>query len=115
MTSELPDFFTIPEAARILRLTRNHAYEQAKRYRDTGGAEGICVVPFGFLLRVPRAWLEAQAGGPLHLALDIASADEPTIEPDLDQPPEPKPPVRRTRPSRRRSPQPDDPQLFATD
>lgn len=61
----LPDFLTVVEAARVLRIGRTVAYEQAARYEATGGAEGLPVVRLGRQFRVPRAQLEALAGGPL--------------------------------------------------
>ena len=61
----LPDFLTVNEAATVLRIGRSAAYELARRYRMTGGAEGLPVIVLGRLLRVPRAQLEAWAGGSL--------------------------------------------------
>ena len=63
--TEIPNFFTVEEAAEIMRIGRTLAYQQAARYEATGGAEGLPVVRIGRLLRVPRAGLEAWAGGPL--------------------------------------------------
>src|SRR5688572_21393586 len=61
----LPDFLTVEEAAWVLRIGRTAAYQLARRYRATGGAEGLPVIVLGRLLRVPRAQLEAWAGGGL--------------------------------------------------
>ena len=61
----LPDFLTVEEAAGVLRIGRTAAYELARRYRVTGGAEDLPVIVLGRLLRVPRAQLEAWAGGAL--------------------------------------------------
>jgi hypothetical protein len=60
-----PDFFTVVEAARVLRIGRTAAYEQSKVYRATGGASGLPVVQIGRKLLVPRHQLELLAGGPL--------------------------------------------------
>jgi hypothetical protein len=65
---ESPEFFTIEEAARILRVGRTAAYEQARRWRATEGKEGLPVVAFGRLLRVPRSALEELSGGPVSLS-----------------------------------------------
>jgi hypothetical protein len=76
----LPDFLTVVEAARVLRIGRTVAYEQAARYEATGGAEGLPVVRLGRQFRVPRAQLEALAGGPLspaEPAPDAPSAPAP--------------------------------------
>ncbi len=61
----LPDFLTVTEAARVLRIGRTAAYEQAVRFEATGGAEGLPVIRIGKQLRVPTARLEAMAGRPL--------------------------------------------------
>ena len=51
---------TIPEAARFLRIGRSAAYELARRFEATGGAEGIpCIRVGGRLLRVPVEALRA--------------------------------------------------------
>jgi hypothetical protein len=60
-------FFTIEEAARVLRIGRTAAYQGAKRYRETAGAEGLPVVVICGSLRVPGGWLEEMAGGPIDL------------------------------------------------
>lgn len=55
---DLPDFLTIEEAARILRIGRGQAYELARRWRATGGAEGIPNVEIGTKTkRVPKTAL----------------------------------------------------------
>jgi excisionase family DNA binding protein len=52
-----PDVLTIEEAADVLRISRNTAYALAKRWRETGGTEGLPVIELGRNLRVPRAGL----------------------------------------------------------
>lgn len=49
-----PDFLTIPEAAAVLRIGRNAAYELAALWRHTDGREGLPVVNLGRTLRVPK-------------------------------------------------------------
>ena len=44
---DLPDFLTIEEAARILRIGRGQAYELARLWRATDGAQGLPNVEFG--------------------------------------------------------------------
>jgi excisionase family DNA binding protein len=61
----VPDFLTVEEAARVVRIGRTSAYELARRFVETGGAEGLPVVRFGRLLRVPRCRLEEWLGGPI--------------------------------------------------
>lgn len=65
MGEELPDFLTVEEAARILRIGRTAAYEQAKVWRRTKGAAGLQVIEVGNSLRVPVTFLERQLGRPL--------------------------------------------------
>ncbi|HEX2041035.1 MAG TPA: helix-turn-helix domain-containing protein [Acidimicrobiales bacterium] len=56
-TAEVPDFLTVEEAARVLRIGRTTAYQQAHRWLDTGG-EGLPVLKVGGSFRVPRAQFE---------------------------------------------------------
>lgn len=58
----VPDFMTIPEAARVSRIGRTAAYEQARLWRETGGKEGLPNVRVGNLHRVPRALFEQHYG-----------------------------------------------------
>jgi len=86
-----PDFFTVEEAARILRIGRTAAYELARKWRATDGREGLPVVIFGRLLRVPRTALEAISGGQLATACSVVS-EKPkrqTVEPVPEPPPPP--------------------------
>lgn len=54
---ELPAVMSVEEAARLLRIGRSAAYEQARIYRATGGREGLPVIVFGRSLRVPTGAL----------------------------------------------------------
>ncbi len=75
-TSEVPDFLTVEEAARVLRIGRTAAYAQARVWRETGGREGLPVIPVGRLLRVPRAALEAMAGGAITAAAVVIAGPQ---------------------------------------
>ena len=55
--NELPAVLTVKEAAVVLRIGRGTAYELARRYRESGGREGLPVVELGGSLRIPRAAL----------------------------------------------------------
>jgi len=86
MKDGLPPFLTVEEAAKRLRIGRTLAYQLARRYRSTGGVEGLPVVAFGSTLRVPRAKLEELAGGPIDdvepapvVALDLRRAEAPPV------------------------------------
>ena len=63
--SSPPDFFTVEEAAAILRLGRTSAYREARKYFATDGAEGMCAHRFGKQIRVPRCYIEQRLGGPI--------------------------------------------------
>jgi excisionase family DNA binding protein len=60
-----PDFLTVEQAATVLRIGRTVAYELARRYLVSDGADGLPVIRIGKQLRVPRARLERWYGGPL--------------------------------------------------
>jgi hypothetical protein len=74
-TSVAPDLLTVEEAARVLRIGRTSAYELARRYLRSDGAEGIPVLRVGHLLRVPRCGLEELVGGPITWPIP----DEPSV------------------------------------
>lgn len=54
-------FLTVDEAAEVLGVSRNTAYQATQRYRKTGGLEGLPVIKIGGCLRVPVAALERMA------------------------------------------------------
>jgi excisionase family DNA binding protein len=60
-----PDFLTVDEAARIVRIGRTTAYDIARLYEATSGADGLPVIRVGKQLRVPRCRLEDWLGGPI--------------------------------------------------
>jgi hypothetical protein len=62
--SELPEFLTVEEAARVLRIGRTSAYLLAQQWRHTGGRSGLPVQRLGRLLRVPRSAIERMAVAP---------------------------------------------------
>jgi hypothetical protein len=64
-TGGLPDFLTVVEAARLLRIGRTSAYLLAQQWLYSNGREGLPVVRVGRQLRVPRRALERLAGGGL--------------------------------------------------
>lgn len=66
----LPDLLTVEEAAALLRIGRNQAYDLTRQWWVTNGKSGLPVVEFGrHTLRVPRHALEqiigAELTGPL--------------------------------------------------
>ena len=101
----LPDFMTVDEAAKVVRLGRTAAYAAAARFEATGGAEGLPVVRFGRLLRVPRAQLERIAGGAL-------SDNAPDTELTTKTEPHHQRPTRESRPQRARPQSTTQPSLF---
>lgn len=50
---ELPEVLTVEEAARLLRISRGLAFQQAAVFWETCGAEGIPNYRVGRVLRVP--------------------------------------------------------------
>jgi excisionase family DNA binding protein len=63
---------TVEEAAEVLRIGRGTAYALARRFRDTGGREGLPVIVLGRSLRVPRAGLERLLNGDALLSVAVA-------------------------------------------
>jgi len=61
---ELPEFLTVEEAAKVLRIGRTSAYLLAQRWRESGGRSGLPVQSFGRVLRVPRSAIERMAVSP---------------------------------------------------
>lgn len=72
---EEPAVFTVEEAAALLRIGRGAAYAAARRWRATGGAEGLPVIVIGRTLRVPAALL-------YRLLQDPGKVGIPTPPPD---------------------------------
>ena len=135
----LPDLLTIEEAPKVIRVGRTKAYRMAREWRATGGRSGLPVIDFGHALRVPLWQLETIVGGPLTAegagpeapaaAVELeapqtaddslsgestaSGSDEP--DPEATEVPSPSPASThgRTprRPSRRRTPGPDQPTL----
>jgi hypothetical protein len=54
---DLPPFLRIEQAQELTQLGRSQIYEMTRRWRETGGEEGIPVVEFGRCLRIPTAAL----------------------------------------------------------
>ncbi len=58
-----PEVLTVPEAAALLRISRNAAYLLARRWLVTGGQEGLPCIELGRSLRVPRPALRQMLDG----------------------------------------------------
>ena len=106
----LPDFLTVEEAAKVLRIGRTAAYQLAQQWRHSGGRQGLPVVAVGRLLRVPRARLEALAGGSLHALPAVVDepgrAAEPDSSPSSQSSPSSSPPADHRRSQRAQSAHP---------
>jgi excisionase family DNA binding protein len=100
-----PDFLSVREAAKVLRIGKTCAYELAQQYLHTDGAVGLKVLRVGRQLRVPRTALEEMLGGPI--SWPPCDAADPVESPEVDatRPPAPKS-------ARRKSPE-QSPRLFA--
>ena len=59
---DLPLFLRVEDAQKLTQLGRSHIYEQTRRWRQSGGAEGIPCVLWGRCLRIPTAALLRLAG-----------------------------------------------------
>jgi len=91
-----PLLLTVEEAAAILRVSRAHAYELARRYEASDGTDGIPVLRVGNCLRVPRwALIELLSTGRLVRLRDAVERDQ-LVDEGLDAPPLK---IRRTRAS----------------
>jgi excisionase family DNA binding protein len=60
--AHLPLMLTVPEAARVLRVSRSAAYKLAQEWDATRGQRGLPVVRFGSRILVRRADLAAIVG-----------------------------------------------------
>ncbi len=72
---DFPDVGTVEEAAAVLRLSRSVAYEEARRYLETG--DGLPVLRFGRSLRVPKHRIAKLLGAPQP---ELATTEAPTPE-----------------------------------
>ncbi|MEJ7583587.1 MAG: helix-turn-helix domain-containing protein [Acidimicrobiales bacterium] len=62
---EVPDFLTVEEAARVLRIGRTLAYQLAQEWIATNGQRGVPCHRVGRLLRVPSRELAEFMGAPI--------------------------------------------------
>ena len=63
--SPAPDFSTVEEAARVLRIGRTSAYAQVRVFEHSGGTDGLEAMRVGNQLRISRYRLEELLGGPI--------------------------------------------------
>lgn len=85
----------------MLRIGHTAAYALTRRWRATGGAEGLPVIRVGRLLRVPVHELERLAAGSIDLARPIpVDVPTPTVAPTA---PPPQPPRSVATPTDRRA------------
>jgi len=99
-----PMVLTITEVMDLLRIGRTKAYEQARLFLDTDGADGLPCVRVGDSIRFPRCAIEALLGQPIPWPInDPTDADPPTNTA----------PLRATARTRHTSTTPNNPQLFS--
>jgi len=106
----VPEFLTVEEAARVMRIGRTKAYALTRQWRATGGETGMPVVDIG-VLRVPRRQLEELLGveilvvpGTEAEAAPVEAVGEPAGKVDVRPPAGPAPVTsRRPRRAGRRS------------
>ena len=102
---QAPTVLTVTEVIDLLRIGRTKAYEQARLFLDTDGADGLPCVRVGDSIRFPRRAIEDLLGQPIPWPIN-----DPT---DIDPPPPNATPLRSTTRTRRTSTTPNDPQLFS--
>ena len=78
MSVPVPDFFTLPEVGRILRIGRNSAYKLATEFERTKGRSGLAFVRLGKLKRVSRLVVEQLKGGPITWPIPDGDRAAPT-------------------------------------
>jgi hypothetical protein len=100
-----PTFLTVEEAAAVLRIGRTAAYEATRRYRATGGAEGIPCYKVGGSLRIPVHKLEEIAGGPIEVPSVRAAEPPADTARSITDRPTPAPSPTRQRANGRRADQ----------
>lgn len=82
-----PLLLTVEESAGVLRISRAHAYELARRYEASDGMEGIPVLRVGSCVRVPRwALVELLATGCVARLRDAVDRER-VVDPDPELPP----------------------------
>ena len=72
--ADAPDFLTVVETAKVLRIRRTAAYQLVNHDLVSGGGDGLRARRFGRSIRVPRAALEELMGAPITWPLGDASA-----------------------------------------
>lgn len=64
-TTNAPAVLKISEVIHVMRISRTAAYEGARNFLDTGGANGIPCVRVGRSIRFPRLLLEQYLKQPI--------------------------------------------------
>ena len=75
MAEQAPDFLTVEETAKVLRIRRTAAYQLVNHDLATGGSDGLRARRFGKLIRIPRGALEELTGGPIGWPLERCPAE----------------------------------------
>jgi hypothetical protein len=83
--SAAPDFLTLKEAAKVIRLKRTASYRLAGKSTGLDDDE-LPTVRFGKQIRVPRVRLEQLLGGPLTWP-PVEVDEAPPASPDTPPPP----------------------------
>jgi hypothetical protein len=109
-TSNAPAVLKISEVIIVMRISRTAAYEGARNFLDTDGADGIPCVRVGRSIRFPRLLLEQYLKQPitadqLNGPYDATDTDPPTTAPTSR--------ARTTSPTATRSTNSTHPRLFS--
>jgi hypothetical protein len=78
--ADAPEVMTVPEAARVCRVSRGSAYALARRFIDSNGVEGLPCIQLGRSLRVSRHQLATFLGAELRGA-PAMTTDAPQPQP----------------------------------
>ena len=84
-TSNAPAVLKISEVIIVMRISRTAAYEGARNFLDTDGADGIPCVRVGRSIRFPRLLLEQYLKQPI-TADQLSGADPTDIDPPTTAP-----------------------------
>ena len=103
-SAHAPTVLTITEVMDLLRIGRTKAYEPARLFLDTDGADGLPCVRVGDSIRFPRRAIETLLGQPIPWPINDPTHTDPRTS---------TAPLRTNARTRPTSPTPSNPQLFS--
>lgn len=76
-STRAPEVLTVTEVMDLLRIGRTKAYEQARLFLDTDGADGLPCVRVGDSIRFPRHAIETLLGQPIPWPINNTTDTDP--------------------------------------